>query len=371
VPANLDVLVVDDSAPVRGYLARVLEKAGNRVVAASSGEEARKAWKDHRFDLVLLDLLLPDTDGLELLSALRAEARDTCIVMVTGHAGIRSAIQAAQLGADGYINKNDIVGSQESMDELMHQLDQSVSVRHGQKMQAELERMRADLYAMVSHDLRTPINAIQLAAGALVEDFGDDEMSAEVRHLSGTILKNTESLVRQLNDFLDFSKLDAGMFRLELDQSDLVRLARDAAQQLEPLAKKRGHTLTMSANGISILAKIDARRIEQVLANLITNAIKYTVDPGEIRVRVESQGPFATISVTDTGIGVPEDELNQLFTRYGRGKSEIVRKIQGTGLGLLIVKQIVEAHGGKVWARSTVGKGSTFALELPVVEQAS
>jgi two-component system sensor histidine kinase VicK len=127
----------------------------------------------------------------------------------------------------------------------------------------------------------------------------------------------------------------------------------------------------MSANGISILAKIDARRIEQVLANLITNAIKYTVDPGEIRVRVESQGPFATISVTDTGIGVPEDELNQLFTRYGRGKSEIVRKIQGTGLGLLIVKQIVEAHGGKVWARSTVGKGSTFALELPVVEQAS
>ena len=134
------------------------------------------------------------------------------------------------------------------MDELMHQLDQSVSVRHGQKMQAELERMRADLYAMVSHDLRTPINAIQLAAGALVEDFGEDEMSAEVRHLAGTILKNTESLVRQLNDFLDFSKLDAGMFRLELDQSDLVRLARDAAQQLEPLAKKRGHTLTMSAS---------------------------------------------------------------------------------------------------------------------------
>src|SRR5258706_13558266 len=113
----------------------------------------------------------------------------------------------------------------------MQERHERVSVRHGKKMQAELDRMCAALYAMVSHDLRTPINAIQLAAGALVEDFGDDEMSAEVRHLSGTILKNTESLVRQLNDFLDFSKLDAGMFRLELDQSDLVRLARDAAQQ--------------------------------------------------------------------------------------------------------------------------------------------
>ena len=110
--------------------------------------------------------------------------------MVTGHAGIRSAIPAAQLGADGYLNKNDIVGSQESVHELLHQLDQSVSVRRGHKAQTELERMRADLYAMVSHDLRNPINAIQLAAGSLVEDFGEDEVAGELRHLAATSRKN-------------------------------------------------------------------------------------------------------------------------------------------------------------------------------------
>ncbi len=369
MPSNIDVLVVDDSAPVRGYLSRVLERAGNRVKSASTGEDARILWEANAFDLVLLDLLLPDTDGLELLADLRGKFKEICIVMVTGHAGIRSAIQAAQLGADGYLNKNDIVGSQESVDELMHQLDQSLSVRRGHKMQAELERMRSDLYAMVSHDLRNPINAIQLAAGSLVEDFGEEEVSGEVRHLAETILKNAESLLRQLNDFLDFSKLDAGMFRLDVEPCEVSALTRGTVDQLMPLARKRGHNLRFATDvSIPIYSKIDARRIEQVLANLITNAIKYTVEPGTLTVTLSSTGSAHTVAVSDTGIGIPAEDLGNLFTRYGRGKAEQVKKIQGTGLGLLIVKQIVEAHKGRVWVKSEHGKGSTFAFELPAFE---
>lgn len=363
--SNLDVLVVDDSAPVRGYLARVLEKQGNRVVNASSAVEAREAWEKKTFDLVMLDILLPDTDGLELLSELRKRNTETCIVMVTGHAGIRSAIQAAQMGADGYINKNDIVGSQESMDELLHQLDQSLTVRAGHRTRAELERMRSDLYAMVSHDLRNPINAIQLAAGSIVEDFEPDDMTQDVRMLAQTIVKNADTLLRQLNDFLDFSKLDAGMFRLFLDRNDIGTLTETVVDQMRPLAHKRGHKIVLAKSEVRLFANVDSRRIEQVLANLITNAIKYTVEPGEIRVNLRPSDSTVAVAITDTGIGIPEDELPKLFTRYGRGKSEAVRKIQGTGLGLLIVKQIVEAHGGRVWAESVEGKGSTFALELP------
>jgi hypothetical protein len=102
-----------------------------------------------------------------------------------------------------------------------------------------------------------------------------------------------------------------------------------------------------------------------VLANLITNAIKYTVEPGTLTVTLSSTGSAHTVAVSDTGIGIPAEDLANLFTRYGRGKAEQVKKIQGTGLGLLIVKQIVEAHKGRVWVKSEHGKGSTFAFELP------
>lgn len=361
----IKTLIVDDSRVVRAYFEKTLldSQPPENVTSVETGTAALKALGETSYDLVLLDLQLPDMDGLDVLRAIRQSNQESAVMIVTAHSGVQSAIEAGQQGADGYAEKEELIRMGQSADELWHRIDQSMAIRAGRRASAELERIRSELYAMVSHDLRNPINIIQLASSLLSERFGRTD--TEGQNLVEMIQNNTQNLLQQLDDFLDFARLESGAINLRREDLDLVALCDALVEEMRLLAENRGHVLELKSSVDTLHAHLDRRRIRQLLSNYIENAIKYSPDPGTITLGLMAQDASVILMVSDTGIGVPEGQRDQLFRAYMRASNAESSRIKGTGLGLLIVRQIAEAHGGRVWYRARPDGGSIFGVTLP------
>ena len=356
------VLSVDDSSLVRGALRRIFADAGAEVDEATSGAEALERFKEiGKYDLVLLDVNLPDTTGIELLPQLRARSLDVAVVMLTSEDDIKTAIEAIRQGADGFIQKSDLP-IQGERDAFFHALEQAREARAGIVARQQLEGLKSDFYSMVTHDLKNPANVIGLA----LEQLGDTSaFTPEQRRAVGIASSAAKDLLRLVVEYLDYARIDAGYLDLERAPSDLSALVERSALQARVLAEKRNQSVTLSLPD-ALNADLDANRISQVLDNLIGNAIKYTPEGGRLEISLTQSDALLHFAVRDSGNGVHPTQLERLFKRFSRLPGESGRS-SGTGLGLVIVKAIIEAHGGRVWAESAgIGEGSTFSFELPL-----
>ena len=221
---------------------------------------------------------------------------------------------------------------------------------------------RDDFMGLVSHDLRTLLGNISLSADLLAREAAGDEAGKRTLARAKKIQQATKHMTRLLGDLVDVASIEAGRFGVVPDTSDAKALIRDTLEAFRPAASAKGISLDMAAADGVLLAKCDQDRILQVLANLLSNAIKFTGDRGSISVHVESVGGEVRFSVADTGAGVEPDNLESIFERFW----QVTRgDRRGLGLGLFISKCIVEAHGGRIWAESALGRGSTFYFTLP------
>ena len=363
--ADARILTVDDSRAVRVFLWEILTRHGARVDEAANGTEALERAASGGYDLILLDLILPDVDGIEVLRRIRECDDETPIVMLTGAGGVASATAAVREGADGYIEKQHLDAGGDDTS-FLHALQQAVEHRAGIVAQKELQQLRADFYSMVTHDLRNPAGNVWGIIRMLLSGKAGP-LTPQQTQLLGIAQSSSSKLVGLINDYLDYAKIDAGFLRLDRRDAELTEVVRASVRQAGPQAEVRGQTLEVSLPDRPVPARVDPERLEQVLDNLVSNAIKYTPDGGCIAVALERRDGEAVLRVTDNGRGIPPGELDALFGRYHRVPGETTRKIKGTGLGLLIVKQIVEAHGGTVLAESEgEGKGTSFTVTLPL-----
>jgi signal transduction histidine kinase len=225
-------------------------------------------------------------------------------------------------------------------------------------------RAKSDFLANMSHELRTPLNSvIGFAEMILDEIYG--EVPSEIREVVGEIQKSGEHLLGLINDVLDISKIEAGRIELKLSENAPEVPIEVAIGRTASLAKAKGLELIAEIHDELPHCTFDLQRITQVLFNLAGNAIKFTHE-GEVRIGAKTDGEDLLFWVSDTGIGIPKSELENIFNEFQQADSSVTREAQGTGLGLAIAKRFVEMHGGTIWVESEVRVGSTFWFTLPL-----
>lgn len=279
---------------------------------------------------------------------------------------VRALTRGAHQIADGNLGYRVNPGSKDELGELAQSFNSMASSLD--KMEQSRRRLTAD----IAHELRTPLTVIDGTVDAML----DGVFKPDKEHFT-SIKEQTGQLTRLINDLREISLAESGQLKLDVAPTDMVDTVRRKLSQAEIRAMDKGIQLKLDVLGKIPGVKVDSARLEQVIANLLTNAIRHTPLGGKITVslnKIEGNNvyqldkPSLLVSVADTGEGIPADHLPYIFDRFYRVESSRAKNEGETGLGLAIVKQMVEAHGGKVWAQSKPGKGSTFYIAIPLVE---
>jgi signal transduction histidine kinase len=392
-PASGMVLLIDDQQFVGEAMRRLLADADDLAFHfCVNPAEAIARANEIAPTVILLDLVMPNADGLELLRRLRSNesTAETPIVVLSTKEDARIKRDAFANGASDYIVKlpdrvellarvryhSGACLNQRRRNQIASALraSQRALAERVSQLQAALEEIellqqaKADFYSIVTHDLRNPAGNVRVATKMLLEGKAEPLLPKQ-RQFVEIASSASEKLMRLINDYLDFAKIDAGYLHLDREPTDLVVVARRAVATAELQASVRNLELRVDLPAGALVIDADGSKLEQTLENLLSNAIKYTAEGGRITLSLRSDDEHARFVVSDTGAGIDPSAIPTLFAKYQRLSSDATRAAQGTGLGLLIVKEIVEAHGGHITVCSTgvPGEGSSFVVEIPRV----
>ncbi len=370
------ILVIDDEEGIRAGCRRALEPEGYVVETAATGEEGLRRFREGNFDLVLIDVVLPDMRGVDLLKPILEKDPDVVCVVITGYATVELAVQAIRSGAYDFLSKPftaDVLRM--TVAQGLERRRLTLEAKRLQKIEEEarelarakeelerLDRFKTTFMWTVAHELRAPLNALQSFLLAILQGYIPPEEQQEV-------LERAVQRVQELLDLVDdLLKLAAAKSEKGLEKREPVALA-DVLEKVAPLFQKEAE-----AKGLAWVVEVRARpvvradpdQMAQVWSNLISNAVKYTPAGGRVRVALEERDGWAVGTVEDTGIGIAPQDLGRIFEEFYRTPQAKEVAPRGTGLGLPLVKQIVEAHGGSIAVESEVGRGSRFVFRLPV-----
>jgi PAS domain S-box-containing protein len=257
----------------------------------------------------------------------------------------------------------ELIGFAKVTRDLSDRREQEVALRHAMEEAKVANATKSEFLANMSHELRTPLNAILGFSEMMITEVSGP-LGNKNREYAGHVHSSGHHLLALINDLLDFSKLDANAMVLDQGIEDLHRIARCAVDTIQPLAAKAGVHVLLEVSG-EVSLHCDDRRMLQILLNLLSNSVKFTGDGGRVTLRVHDQGDAVCVSVEDTGIGMKPEEIPQALSRFGQIESVMARTTQGTGLGLPLVKQLVELHGGTLVMISEKGIGTRVTLLFP------
>ena len=371
------ILVADDNGDMREYVTRLLRSRWD-VEAVGDGRAALASLRARPPELVLADVMMPGLDGFALLHAVRADpaTRDTPVILLSARAGEESRVEGLEAGADDYVTKpfsaRELLARVEATLRLRELRDRAESdnarlLEQEQRARAAAEaasRAKDEFLAVLSHELRTPLNAVYGWARML--RAGEVEGEAAKRALD-VIMRNANAQVQLIDDMLDVSRIVSGKMRLDVRPVDLRMVVEAALDAVRPAAEAKGLRLQSVLDPRALRISGDPDRLQQVVWNLLINAVKFTPRDGRVQVQLQRVNSHVEIVVSDTGQGIAPDVLPHVFERFQQADSGSARRHTGLGLGLALVRHLVELHGGAVEASSGgEGQGSVFTVRLPL-----
>ncbi|MBU0494142.1 MAG: hybrid sensor histidine kinase/response regulator [Chloroflexi bacterium] len=375
-PSQERILVIDDELGVREGCRRVLEPAGYAVATASSGHEGLRLLREQPVDLVLLDVVMPDVRGIDLLGPIHELDPDIVCVIITGFATVELAVQAIKAGAYHFLSKPFsadllLLAVQQGMErrrlsletKRLHIMERETADLTRAKEELErLDKFKTTFMFTVAHELRAPLSAIQSFLVAMLKGYVPPDKRDEM--LQRTV-ERTSELLELVDDLL----------KLSAAKNEQKQLRREVLSLADPLEKVFA-LQRVRADEKRIACRLEIRqrpRVEanadqmvQLWTNLISNAIKYTPVGGRVAVGLAEKDGWAVGTVQDTGIGISPDDQARIFDEFYRTPQAKEFELRGTGLGLPLVKRIIEAHGGTIEVESQLRQGSRFTFRLPV-----
>ena len=369
--STLKLLIVDDEPGIRSGITRILrnyrvdypflnEDFTFEILEAETGEEGLEIIKNQKPDIVLLDNKLPGISGIELLEIIRKDHLDVYVMMITSFASLDLAVRATKNGAYNFIPKpftpNEL---KTAINELAKHL---FLKRVTKKMQESGKEVRFQFLSILSHELKSPLNAID-GYLRLMNDrqLGDNlEDYSEMIERSMIRIKGMRSLIM---DLLDLTKLESGKKIQQIESIDLKEIAQMAINTMEPMAIQQNISIVLNSELESNI-QADADDIEIIFNNLISNAVKYNKEHGSVTVSLTQNANEYRISVKDTGIGMEQEDVDKLFHEFTRIRNEKTKHISGSGLGLSILKKMIDKYNGKVEVNSVWGLGTEFVVRI-------
>ena len=365
------VLVIDDEPGMRLGAERVLRsyvvplpdqetEVAFELSAAGSGEEGLELIRSAPPDILLLDHKLPGIQGLDILDVVARDHRDVLTVMITDYASIETAISATKRGAFDFLAKP---FTPDELRAVLHKAAKHLVLqRRAAALAREKRQVRFQFISVLAHELKAPLAAVEgyvrlLQKGVIPPGSPGYDQAVD------RSLERLDGMRKLILDLLDLTRIESGQGRRELVALDLAEAARRAVEGMQAAAALRGIRIAVEGDP-SLPMTADPSEMDMILNNLVSNAVKYNREGGEVTVRLRAEGTEAVLAVSDTGIGMTPEETGRLFGEFARIKNDKTRGISGSGLGLSIVKKLSRLYGGEVKVESSPNVGTTFTVTL-------
>lgn len=369
----LKLLIVDDEAAIRSGIHRALkdftvdfpfyeDDFEFEILDADTGEKALSIIETDKIDIVLLDNKLPGIEGIEVLEYIKRKSVDCAVMMITSYASIELAIRATNNGAFNFIPKpfsaQDLKSAVESITKHLF------LKRMTHRMKAEGKQVRFKFLSVLSHELKSPINAVEGYLRIMKDKQAGDDIAAYEKMIDRSLTR-IESMRGLIMDMLDFTKIESGKKNRSIVELDVIEIAKLAIDSIYPVAIQMNVEIIPDFPE-TLIMKGDGTELEIIFNNLLSNAVKYNKENGTVKFSIRKENESAVFTVEDTGIGMSEKEQALLFKEFTRIKTRKTKNISGSGLGLSIMKKVIDLNKGSVHVNSEADIGSKFMVELPL-----
>jgi two-component system sensor histidine kinase/response regulator len=366
-PAEFKILVVDDVVANVILLKALLSREGYKIATATSGEDALNKLPIEKPDVILLDVMMPGMSGFEVAEKIAKMSyfEDVQIIFLTALNSPADIVKGFKLGASDFVTKP--FNREELIIRLTHQISLVAAKRIIEQQTNELKSTisgRDKLYSVIAHDLRSPLGSIKMVLNMLVTTLLPESVGEEMFQLMKEANHIAEDTFSLLDNLLKWTKSQTGKLNIVYQDIDIVDITDDIVEIFKLNAQLKDIQITYK-NDVHITVRTDVDIVKTIMRNLLSNAIKYSNSGGSINVTTEDSDGFAIVHVADHGLGISKDGQEKLFkqdvhfTTFGTANEE------GSGLGLILVKDFVDKIGGKIWFESEEGKGSTFSFSIP------